>query len=197
MNTVNSNTFQNLKNKFNHISSKNIVFREFTRSDGFPLFTATQNPDFNKHLLWVAPEKEQDIFIRTDKIIRENTLNEAIILSVCDKYTGTWVGLVRINKHLDGLEMGILLHPNYWGGKTFASAVGPVLECTFKNCPDIPVYIRTSSKNEKTQSLAVFYQFEKQDELTEEIHPIYGTITAYTYKYNDKKKIPETEVSHY
>ena len=184
MTILNKATIQKLKNDFMRCYSKNVVYREVARCDGFPLFMATRNPEFNKYISWSAPKEEKDIFLPIDKLIREQNLNESVVLSICHKYTGEWMGVARLKEWKDGIEIGIFLHPNYWGrGVVFASG-GPLLEVIVNSLPDLPVYIRIMKENERMKRLTDFYSFEKQEEISEEKHPVEGVFILEVYKLN-------------
>lgn len=188
---------QHLKTIFSKRYAKKIVFRDVARCDGFALFTATQNPEFNKHLLWPAPSEENSIFLQIDKLIREHTLNNAVILSVCDRYSGTWMGLARLQYWKDGIEMGLYLHPETWSrGVVFASG-GALLETLVEQFPDLPIYIRMRPGNEKMKRLTDYYHFELEPDKAQEIHAIEGAILLDVYRLRKHTRIPYPHISHY
>jgi len=170
-----------LKADFDSHYAKKVAFRPFARSDGFPFFEATRHPDFNRNLMWVAPETEKGIFQQVDKLVREHMLGRALILSICQRHTGVWQGLLRIQDYLDGVEIGLYLHPDSWSRGVVVTAGSAFIELIFKNLPDTPMYIRLRPSNARLVRICDVYKFEKVRE-EKDIHPIEGEVDVHVYR---------------
>ena len=96
-------------------TTEHYCFRQFVKADAHPLFAASQNPQFNKFLLWSQPPSVAAEMVQIKKLIREDAINESVTFSVVEKVTGKWVGFVRWIPYQDGLAGTLWLHPDYWG----------------------------------------------------------------------------------
>lgn len=99
--------------------SRRIALRRVALADAWPLYRATRNPLFNKHLLWPQPSCEGDVLKRIDLIIdrARSGANAAITATVKD--TGEFISLFRFLKRSEPgvLEMGIWTHDKFWHGR--------------------------------------------------------------------------------
>ena len=109
-------TIQKLKSIYNNYYAENIVFRNLAKSDLFPLYKATENPSFNKYLTWDAKD-EANLNIEVKRLLNEAQANRAVVISICDKNSGTWSGFLKFIPNTDGLEVSIWIHPNNWNSR--------------------------------------------------------------------------------
>ena len=139
---INKTTLEKLKLKFNNHYYGNYSFRLLSKSDVFPLFTATDNPEFNSNLLWSKPEKFENLTPEVEKLIKETTLNQSISVSVCDKDSATWQALLKLTPFLDGIIITLWVHPNFWNTRAAFVAIEAAINLSFIS--EIPVvYART------------------------------------------------------
>ena len=138
---------------FDHHWSRDVAFRVLTRSDIFPLFMATKNAEFNKSLLWSAPEKEEELAPQVDKLIREHQLQRSVALSVVDRNDGTWKGMAIFKSYRDGVEVSLYLHPSTWGRGTVVSAGIALTRLISREIPEVPIYNRIKEGNELMQKV--------------------------------------------
>lgn len=99
---------------------RRIALRPASLSDAWPLFHATRNPLFNKHLLWPQPEQEAAVLERMDLIVEAAARGRMSALSAVVKATGEWIGLFRFQPYREDartLEMGVWLHDKFWHGR--------------------------------------------------------------------------------
>lgn len=185
-----------LKSAFDHLHVGNTAFRLVARCDAFPLFEATRHADFNRFLLWAAPVDEKGTAIQVDKLIRECTLNKAAILSLCDRITGTWIGLVRLEPYGDGFEMGLSLHPMAWAKGVVASAGRAVIETLLAHVGDLPVYVRVRPGNVRMEKICAFYHFEAIDQVTD-THARDGLVNLHLFRLRKDLWTPYTGLFSY
>jgi len=140
--------------------SKRVAFRPLARADAFPFFQATQHPDFNRYLLWHAPKTEAEFLPRIDRLLRETMMNQAVVLSICDRNTGTWLGTAVIKPLRNGLEVGLLIHPSRWNTSTVFAAGQGVVEILLRRLPETEIYMRVRRGNVKMEKIARKFCFE-------------------------------------
>lgn len=112
--------FPELSLSLQRAHSRRIALRPASLSDAWPLFHATRNPLFNKHLLWPRPEQETSVLERMDLIIEAASNGHISALSAVVKATGEWIGLFRFQpyrEHQRTLEMGVWIHDRFWHGR--------------------------------------------------------------------------------
>ena len=162
-----STTHQSFVQMFHHHTSKNLAFRDFARADAWPLLVATQNPEFNKYLLWGAPGVMPQMAPHVDKLVREHALKKAVVLSAVDRDSGAWKALLILKPFRDGVEMSLYVHPLAWNtGLVFMSGCA-VIELLLKNAAGTPIYNRVMPDNRKMKRINVSYGFEKIDDTSE------------------------------
>lgn len=108
------NVVESLKLEVNGYCTENVAFRLFTRSDAFPLYQATLNPKFNEKLAWGPPESVNDVVLQADLLLREMMSNQSLVVSIVEKDTGAWIGLIKVSIYKDSLIHSLWFHPNYW-----------------------------------------------------------------------------------
>jgi RimJ/RimL family protein N-acetyltransferase len=111
--------FNVLTERLERAYSTRLALRSVSLSDAWPLFEATRNPLFNRHLLWEAPNSEQELFQRMDAIIEAAKRGRMTALSAVVRKTGEWVSLFRFQPHQrdrQAVEMGIWTHDRFWHG---------------------------------------------------------------------------------
>ena len=115
--------FLTLTERLERVHSQRLALRQVSLSDGWPLFRATRNPQFNKHLLWQQPASESEVFQRVDAIIQASLRGRMSALSAVAKDSGEWVALFRFQPDQSdatatrALEMGVWVHDRFWHGR--------------------------------------------------------------------------------
>jgi RimJ/RimL family protein N-acetyltransferase len=145
---------QEIKGSFDFYRTTNLTFRNMSRSDIYPLFIATKNENFNKNLLWGAPENEVIMIMEAEKLLRQSTLNQMVAISIAEKDTGKWVGLVKFEDFKDGLEIGLWIHPDYWGSGIALSTAYSSVEVVFSHSKVNKIYCATRQDNIVVQKMA-------------------------------------------
>jgi RimJ/RimL family protein N-acetyltransferase len=100
--------------------SDRVALRPVSLCDAWPLFVATRNPMFNRHLLWAQPDKEELVLKRVRMIMEASRRGRLTALSAVARHTGEFVALFRFQPHatlLDTIEMGIWVHDKFWHGR--------------------------------------------------------------------------------
>lgn len=185
-----------LKPLFNHRYARNITYRTMARADAFPLFQATQDPEFNRFLLWTAPLQERDVLPQVDKLLREATMEKTLVLSMCEKDTGTWLGLGLLKPYRDGLELSLYLHPKRWNtGSVFVCGRG-IIEVVFEAFPELPIYVRMHPKNRRMERICQAYRFEQTEGDTAQ-HATMGPLDLVVYRLEKSSWEQFTEVQPY
>jgi len=100
--------------------SERIALRPVALCDAWPLFAATRNPQFNRHLLWARPNSEELVLKRVRMIMEASRRGRLTALSAVQRATGEFIALFRFQPHAtqpDTIEMGIWVHDKYWHGR--------------------------------------------------------------------------------
>lgn len=110
--------FHDLTARLISIHSKRLALRPVCEADTWPLFEATRNPAFNRHLLWEQPRSEWEVYRRVETIVEAARKGKLAAVSAVLKSTGAWVSLFRFQPTPaeDTVEMGIWTHDRYWHG---------------------------------------------------------------------------------
>ena len=126
--------FHALTEALERVHSPRLALRPVALSDAWPLFQATRNPLFNKHLMWDQPEDEAGVLDRMDAIIDSARRGRLAALSAVVKTTGEWVSLYRFQKHaLDPrlVEMGLWTHDKFWQGRFSLELTAACVDAAF------------------------------------------------------------------
>jgi RimJ/RimL family protein N-acetyltransferase len=137
---------QKLKSIINNYTIGNISFRNLAKCDVFPLYKATENELFNKHLAW-GTKNETELTIEVKRLLNEVQSNKAVVISVCEKYTGTWAGLIKFMPYQDGLELTLWIHPNFWNSKLSLRAGAMAVQIAFDYTDTKIIYCRIKKEN--------------------------------------------------
>jgi [ribosomal protein S5]-alanine N-acetyltransferase len=100
--------------------TKRVALRPIALSDAWPLFAATRNPAFNRHLGWAQPENEELVLKRVRLIMDASRKGRLTALSAVQRPTGDFIGLFRFMPHAtlqDTVEMGVWMHDKFWHGR--------------------------------------------------------------------------------
>jgi len=100
--------------------TRRVALRPVALSDAWPLFAATRNPAFNKHLSWTQPENEELVLKRVRLIMDASRRGRLTALSAVQRTTGEFIGLFRFLPHAtlqDTVEMGVWMHDKFWHGR--------------------------------------------------------------------------------
>jgi len=100
--------------------SERVALRPVALCDAWPLFVATRNPQFNRHLLWPQPDREEQMLRRVRMIMEASRRGRLTALSAVARKTGEFVALFRFQPHAtlpDTIEMGVWMHDKYWHGR--------------------------------------------------------------------------------
>ena len=152
-----------LKKAFSHRLARNITYRSLARADAFPLFQASRDPEFNRYLLWNAPLLDRDMLPQVDRLLRESTMEKALALSMCEKDTGTWMGLGVLRPFRDGLELSLYIHPARWNTNTVFTCGRGIIEVVFEHGDQTPLYVRMHPQNRRMERICLAYRFERVD----------------------------------
>lgn len=109
--------FKELTDRLERIYSPRLALRRFSLSDGWPLFAATREAQFNKHLLWDQPPDEDTLLARVDAICAAARRGRLAAVSAVVRETGEWVSLYRFIPYADdpcAMEMGVWTHARFW-----------------------------------------------------------------------------------
>lgn len=155
---------KDLATMFSNYASKNIAFREFSRSDLFPLFQATRNEDFNKFLLWSTPSNIEELNIEVSKLISERNRWNNLIISICEKNTGKWFGFLKFTPYRDSFEMSYWVHPDYWESKLIVEAGWSFLDIALQHKEIKSLFCRVRTEHIKMEKLLIFTGFSKVGE---------------------------------
>jgi RimJ/RimL family protein N-acetyltransferase len=109
--------FLDLSEQLQRVHSQRLALRPLALSDGWPLFEATRNPDFNKNLLWPQPPDALTALRRVETIMDASRRGAMTALSAVLKLTGEWVALYRFQPYEADrslVEMGLWTHEKFW-----------------------------------------------------------------------------------
>lgn len=109
-----------LTEQLERVFTTRLALRPLALSDAWPLYQATRNPDFNKHLLWEQPENESLVLERIDTIVETARRGRLAAMSAVLKNTGEWVSLYRFQPSVsdpNAVEMGIWTSDRFWNGR--------------------------------------------------------------------------------
>jgi RimJ/RimL family protein N-acetyltransferase len=112
--------FIDLASQLERVHNRRLAFRPAALSDAWPLYEATKNPLFNKHLMWPQPKEEIEVLRRMDAITSAARQGRLAAMSVVLKTTGEWVSLFRFQPHAANaklVEMGIWTLDKFWHGR--------------------------------------------------------------------------------
>lgn len=112
--------FRELSDQLERVYSNRLALRPLALSDGWPLFEATRNPEFNKTLLWPQPETPFEVLGRIQIIMNAAARGGLAALSAVQKQTGEWVSLYRFQPYeadKSVVEMGLWTHEKFWGDR--------------------------------------------------------------------------------
>jgi len=166
--------------------ARQVAFRPIARCDVFPLFQATQHPEFNQFLLWQAPESFEGVSPHIEKLRRDHELGHGTSMSIIEKDTGLWLGLFRVNAFEDGVDVGLYLHPFTWNRGT-ALIVGDVISSLIRKIDEKQsIYMRVHPENEKMKRLIGYFHFEKCEHTVQAVHPNHGIWTLWVYRHQSE-----------
>jgi RimJ/RimL family protein N-acetyltransferase len=97
-----------------------VALRPVALCDAWPLFVATRNPAFNRHLSWAQPENEELVLKRVRLIMDASRKGRLTALSAVRRATGEFIALFRFIPHAtlhDAVEMGVWMHDKFWHGR--------------------------------------------------------------------------------
>ena len=135
--------FLSLSDQLERVYSRRLAMRAVSLSDAWPLFHATRNPSFNKHLLWDQPSNEEQVLQRIDAIVDASRRGRMAALSAVIKQTGEWVSLFRFQPYVDDpgvIEMGVWTHDRFWHGR-YSLELGRLCVDAAFSVSDIPLLL--------------------------------------------------------
>lgn len=126
--------FHALTERLERIYTPRLALRQASLADGWPLFAASRNPLFNKHLLWEQPMDEWPMLDRIDAIVETARRGKLSAVSAVERETGVWISLFRFLPY--GLEprtveMGVWTHHAFWHGTYTFELVGACIDAVF------------------------------------------------------------------
>ena len=144
--------FHSLTEQFERVYSRRLALRQATLSDAWPLYEATRNPLFNRHLLWEQPNDDTVVLDRMDAIVEASRKGRLAALSAVVKKTGEWVALYRFQPYAanpEVLEMGIWCHDRFWYGRYSLELVQACIDAAF-TMSDVPVLLGAASPDNRS-----------------------------------------------
>ena len=144
--------FIDLTHQLERVSNRRLAFRPATLSDAWPLYEATKNPLFNRHLMWPQPQDEAEVLRRMDAITSAARLGRMAALSVVVKATGEWVSLFRFQPHAGNdklVEMGIWTHDRFWHGR-YSLELGRICVDAAFECSDFDTLVGAAAAQNKS-----------------------------------------------
>jgi RimJ/RimL family protein N-acetyltransferase len=112
--------FHQLTAQLERVYSPRLALRPVSLSDAWPLFAATRNPQFNRHLLWKQPAEPGPVIARMDALVDAARSGRMAAVSAVVKSTGEWVSLFRFQPYAaipGAVEMGVWTHDKFWHGR--------------------------------------------------------------------------------
>ena len=189
------NTIEQLQKNFLDYKTETLVFRPFVKPDCFALYTATKNPEFSAKLLWDINTHEE-LMVECQKLIREHDLKQSVVMSVCEKDTGKWAGLVKFSIYKDSITMSLWSHPDYWKSRAPIRCAESAIEIAFANS-DLPhIYALIINDNLTMQKMVLSNNFEQIGETTAP-HSKGHLIPLNVYKLERDAWIRKTKVVSY
>lgn len=149
--------FQELTENLSRVHNSKIALRNVAFCDGWPLFEATKNPLFNKHLMWSQPKEDQQTLDRIDLIMDAVERGKMSAVSAVLKTTGEWVGLLRFQPHESGddsLEMGYWSHDKFWDGKLSLEVGNMCVDAAFRHS-DVNRIVGASSPENRASCIGL------------------------------------------
>lgn len=100
--------------------SVGVCLRPLAPADAWPLWDASRNDRFNRHLMWDKPAAPLDVLRRVEGLVGRMSAEPVSYLTVASRTNGEWLGMIRIEYvHERGvenaLELGLWMHPRTWG----------------------------------------------------------------------------------
>lgn len=126
--------YRGLAAQLERVHSPRLALRPLALSDGWPLYRATRNPDFNRHLMWTQPADEPVLMERVDVIIEASRRGQLAAMSAVLKDTGEWVALFRFQPHASGaevIEMGLWTNDRFWHDGYSVELTRACIDATF------------------------------------------------------------------
>ncbi len=126
-----------LTDRLERAYSRRLALRRLALSDAWPLYEATRNPLFNKHLLWEQPEREHAALARMDAIVEAARRGRLAAVSGVVRTTGEWASLFRFQPYAadpESMEMGIWTHDRFWAGRYSVELALLCIDATFDSC---------------------------------------------------------------
>lgn len=154
------NELRNINNLIEDYYSNRVTFRHLAKSDSFPLFVATKNPDFNKYLAWKKPEIEKEVIEQINYLLRERMQGECVVVSMTEKETGKWMGLIKYTTYKDSIMISLWCHPDYWGNRNIIVGILGTFDIIFENTNINKIYLKHHVEYEKMKKIALGVNFE-------------------------------------
>ena len=124
-----------LTENLEQIESEQLVFRQVTVSDAWPLYLATRNPLFNSTVSWAQPENHAEVVARITAISRATRRGQMSAISAVTRDTGALVSIFRFQAYKPDpsvLEMGIWTMDRYWHSKMSTEVTQACVDATFR-----------------------------------------------------------------
>ena len=112
--------FLELTRELEHVYTKRLALRPVSVVDAWPIFEASRNELFNRHLLWPQPKSESEVLKRLQLIADAARKGALTALSAVVRETGEFIALYRFIPHATkrgAIEMGIWTSDRFWHGR--------------------------------------------------------------------------------
>jgi RimJ/RimL family protein N-acetyltransferase len=143
-----------LGEQLERVHTGRLALRAVAIADAWPLFNATRNPLFNRHLLWNQPCDDSEVLERMDAIVEASRRGRLAAVSAVVKATGEWVSLFRFQPYAADsslCEMGVWTHDRFWHGRVSLELGRACVDAAF-SLSDTPILIGAASPDNKSSS---------------------------------------------
>lgn len=123
-----------LTERLERLYTPRLALRQVSLADGWPLFAASRNPQFNQYLLWDQPADQWPALDRVDAISQAARQGKLTAVSAVERETGAWVSLFRFQPFGNVarcVEMGVWTHHAYWHGTYTFELVSACIDAVF------------------------------------------------------------------
>jgi RimJ/RimL family protein N-acetyltransferase len=136
--------FLELGSRLEQIYSKRIALRPASLCDAWPLYVATRNPSFNRHLLWPQPDTEDEVLQRLHNIVNRSRSGRYCAMTASVRHSGEFLGVFRFIPSSLGpecVEMGIWMHDKFWHGRYGLELGRLCVSAAFSMAPELGVLV--------------------------------------------------------
>jgi len=148
--------FLPISEAFEGLQTPRLSFRATRVSDAVHLFDATRNRFFNRHLLWAQPSCLEEVVTRMVGLEAQHREGVICAMSVWERKTGRWVGLVRLVPTLSNREMveiGLWIHGDFYRAFYGFEISSAAIDIAFRQAPVAEVVAASTPLNRGAHAL--------------------------------------------